>query len=120
MVIYTPGTTGEPKGALISNANVMQLAQMSTEEFKVTPADSVYPTFLCHIAEKIFTLFIPLTSGAVTHLVSRSKPYNLTSQSHYCLSWRSENLGRMHSRINLKMKDALAQAVTLSVGLVGR
>ena len=66
MVIYTSGTTGEPKGALISNANVMQLAQMSTAEFKVTPADSVLSYLPLHIAEKIFTLFIPLTSSRDT------------------------------------------------------
>ena len=109
MVIYTSGTTGEPKGALISNANVMQLAQMSTAEFKVTPADSVLSYLpLCHIAEKIFTLFIPLTSGAVTHFGESIE----TVQSDLAEVSPTVFLGvpriweRMHSRINLKMKDA--------------
>ena len=109
MVIYTSGTTGEPKGALISNANVMQLAHMSTSEFKVTPDDSVLSYLpLCHIAEKIFTLFIPLTSGAVTHFGESIE----TVQSDLAEVSPTVFLGvpriweRMHSRINLKMKDA--------------
>ena len=109
MVIYTSGTTGEPKGALISNANVMQLAHMSTAEFKVTPEDSVLSYLpLCHIAEKIFTLFIPLTSGAVTHFGESIE----TIQSDLAEVSPTVFLGvpriweRMHSRINLKMKDA--------------
>ena len=109
MVIYTSGTTGEPKGALISNANVMQLAHMSTSEFQVTPEDSVLSYIpLCHIAEKIFTLFIPLTSGAVTHFGESIE----TVQSDLAEVSPTVFLGvpriweRMHSRINLKMKDA--------------
>jgi len=109
MVIYTSGTTGEPKGALISNANVMQLAHMSTSEFQVTPEDSVLSYLpLCHIAEKIFTLFIPLTSGAVTHFGESIE----TVQSDLAEVSPTVFLGvpriweRMHSRINLKMKDA--------------
>ena len=109
MVIYTSGTTGEPKGALISNANVMQLAHMSTSEFQVTPDDSVLSYLpLCHIAEKIFTLFIPLTSGAVTHFGESIE----TVQSDLAEVSPTVFLGvpriweRMHSRINLKMKDA--------------
>ena len=84
---------------------------MSTAEFKVTPADSVLSYLpLCHIAEKIFTLFIPLTSGAVTHLVNQLKPYNLTLRSlTNCLSRRSKNLGTHAFAYKSQMKDELAQ-----------
>ncbi len=109
MVIYTSGTTGEPKGALISNANVMQLAHMSTAEFKVSPQDSVLSYLpLCHIAEKIFTLFIPLTSGAVTHFGESIETIqaDLAEVSPTVFLGVPRIWERMHSRINLKMKDA--------------
>ena len=68
MVVYTSGTTGPPKGALLSSRNVLEVSRAFNEEMGFTPDDTVLSYLpLCHVAEKIFTLFLPLTVGAVVH-----------------------------------------------------
>ena len=68
MVIYTSGTTGPPKGAMISNANVMGPTRGAAAVFNAQPTDTLLSYLpLCHVAEKIFSLFLPLQVGAVVH-----------------------------------------------------
>ncbi len=68
MVVYTSGTTGQPKGALISSANVVASADAMVPALGVTAKDTLLSYLpLCHVAEKIFTLFLPLSTGAVVH-----------------------------------------------------
>ena len=68
MVIYTSGTTGPPKGALLSSANVTSTSDQTAELLGVTKHDTLLSYLpLCHVAEKIFTLFLPLTAGSIVH-----------------------------------------------------
>jgi len=68
MVVYTSGTTGQPKGALISSQNVIPSAEQMVPLLGITERDFLLSYLpLCHVAEKIFTFFIPLTTGAVVH-----------------------------------------------------
>jgi long-chain acyl-CoA synthetase len=68
MVVYTSGTTGPPKGALLSSRNVLELSSGFAARMGMSDRDRVLSYLpLCHVAEKIFSLFIPLTTGAVVH-----------------------------------------------------
>ncbi|MBL4636400.1 MAG: long-chain fatty acid--CoA ligase [Kofleriaceae bacterium] len=68
MVIYTSGTTGAPKGALISSRNALATSEGISSVFNVSDADTVLSYLpLCHVAEKIFSLFMPMSSGVVVH-----------------------------------------------------
>ncbi|MDQ3335477.1 MAG: AMP-binding protein [Myxococcota bacterium] len=68
MVVYTSGTTGPPKGAMISSRNILEVAQPFQEKMGFTDRDTVLSYLpLCHVAEKIVSMFTPLTSGAVVH-----------------------------------------------------
>lgn len=68
MVVYTSGTTGPPKGAMLSPSNVLSSAEAMVPALGVGPGDSMLSYLpLCHVAEKIFTFFLPLCSGAVVH-----------------------------------------------------
>jgi long-chain acyl-CoA synthetase len=68
MVIYTSGTTGNPKGALLSSHNVLETSHAFNAQVGFTSDDTVLSYLpLCHVAEKIFSLFLPLTIGAVVH-----------------------------------------------------
>jgi long-chain acyl-CoA synthetase len=68
MVIYTSGTTGAPKGAMISSANVLGTAPDFVAALGIGPEDTMLSYLpLCHVAEKIFSIFIPLAAGCVVH-----------------------------------------------------
>ena len=64
ILVYTSGTTGPPKGAMITHANV--LFQLRNNK-KVLPYDEQERTLaflpLCHIAERMFTTFTQLSTG---------------------------------------------------------
>ena len=68
MVVYTSGTTGTPKGALVTHRNVTGSADITAAWTRWTHQDSVLSYLpLCHLAEKIFSLYLPLTTGSVVH-----------------------------------------------------
>ena len=68
MVIYTSGTTGAPKGAMISSANVLETSPLFVDALGIGPSDTMLSYLpLCHVAEKIFSIFIPLSAGCVVH-----------------------------------------------------
>lgn len=67
-IIYTSGTTARPKGVLLSHRNMLTLSPANRDIFAATEQDTLLSYLpLCHVAEKIFTQFIPLTAGSVVH-----------------------------------------------------
>jgi len=68
VIVYTSGTTAQPKGALLSSHGMLSLSEVQLEEFDGSEHDTLLSYLpLCHVAEKIFSEFTPLTTGAVVH-----------------------------------------------------
>ncbi len=68
MVVYTSGTTGHPKGAMLSSKNALEVSSAFNKTMGFGEGDTVLSYLpLCHVAEKILSLFLPLTSGAIVH-----------------------------------------------------
>jgi long-chain acyl-CoA synthetase len=68
MIVYTSGTTGQPKGAMLSSANVCEPTDAIAKMLNVTERDAVLSYLpLCHVAEKIYSVNLPLATGLVVH-----------------------------------------------------
>lgn len=68
VIVYTSGTTAQPKGALLTSNSMLSLSAVYLEQFGGGPDDALLSYLpLCHVAEKIFTQFTPLSCGAVVH-----------------------------------------------------
>jgi long-chain acyl-CoA synthetase len=109
MVVYTSGTTGPPKGALISSANALVTSATMVQMLGVTGSDQVLSYLpLCHVAEKIFTLFLPLTVGGVVHFGESidTVQQDLIEVSPTVFLGVPRIWEKMHASITLKMKDS--------------
>lgn len=109
MVVYTSGTTGQPKGALISGRNAMEIAPGVAQMLGVTPDDQLLSYLpLCHVAEKIFTYFTPLTGGAVVHFGESIETVrqDLAEVSPTIFLGVPRIWEKMHASVTLKMKDS--------------
>jgi long-chain acyl-CoA synthetase len=57
VIVYTSGTTGPPKGAMISHANLMAAARSASQLYDVSNDDEVLSYLpLCHIAERLISV----------------------------------------------------------------
>jgi long-chain acyl-CoA synthetase len=109
MIVYTSGTTGPPKGAMISSGNVVDIASAFAPVIGATTADTLLSYLpLCHVAEKIFTLFIPLTVGATVHFGESiaTVRQDLREVSPTIFLGVPRIWEKMHASVTLKMKDA--------------
>jgi long-chain acyl-CoA synthetase len=72
-IVFTSGTTGEPKGAMLSHRNILSCARTMTTVLPFGPRDrlvSVLP--LSHLYEQVLGFIAPLTVGAsIVYPVSR-------------------------------------------------
>ena len=70
ILVYTSGTTGPPKGAMISNRNLIFIAQAFHEFYPITPEDeSVVYLPLCHITERLLSVFLPLARCSTVNFI---------------------------------------------------
>ena len=109
IIVYTSGTTGPPKGAMISHRNLLATAAATDEPFDARPGDELLSYLpLCHIAERLFTVIGGMYSGYTVNfgepdgeLVTHLQEVQPTILLGVPRVWE-----RMLAGIQIRMKDA--------------
>ncbi len=81
-ILYTSGTTGRPKGALLTHRNIIANAQAATEVIHVTHKDR-FVVFLPLFHSFTYTVcvIIPLITGAMISLLPSVRPFTRVVKS---------------------------------------
>ena len=109
LLVYTSGTTGRPKGAMISHRNVI-FQLRNADAFIPLGTDDEQLAFLplCHIAERTFTTFLPLRSGAIANFAEsvETVPENVREVAPTTFFAVPRIWERFYSGITIRMKEA--------------
>ncbi len=81
-VLYTSGTTGRPKGALLTHRNILSNALAATEVIHITGKDR-FVVFLPLFHSFTYTVcvILPLITGAMISLLPSVRPFNRVVKS---------------------------------------
>jgi len=112
-LVYTSGTTGAPKGAMILNRNVVFQMGCAPDYLDVRPGDkSVSFLPLCHIAERMASAFNPLAVGLTVHFPENAGTVaqDLREVAPHVIFAPPRFWEKMHSQIELFLRDAVAPA----------
>ncbi len=102
-IVYTSGTTGRPKGVMLSHGNILSNAWSALQTFAIYPSDrflSFLP--LSHMLERMSGYYLPMMSGA-TVAYARSVALlaeDLISQQPTILVSVPRIYERVYTRIN--------------------
>jgi long-chain acyl-CoA synthetase len=125
ILVYTSGTTGPPKGAMLSHRNI--LFQLGYADFLAEPREgdqqlSFLP--LSHVAERTFTVFYPLRTGATVNFAESidTVPDNIREVAPAVFFAVPRIWEKFYSAVALRMREAtwlgrLAYRWALGVGM---
>lgn len=111
-VVYTSGTTGKPKGVMLSHANILSNAHAGISAIDVSPTD-LFLSFLplSHMLERTAGYYIPMMAGACVAF-SRGVP-QLAEDLVTVKPTMLIAVPRIFERVHAKISTALPQGPKL-------
>ena len=109
LMIFTSGSTGRPKAAMISYGNVNGMALGTDGIYHCTPADAMVSYLpLCHVAEQIYSVYLPLLSGAVVNFAEslRTIQTDLREIAPTLFLGVPRIWEKLHASIEIKIREA--------------
>ncbi|MFA1550270.1 amino acid adenylation domain-containing protein [Actinomadura chokoriensis] len=74
-ILYTSGSTGEPKGVCISHRNALAFVEWAAAELRATPEDRFANHAPFHFDLSVLDLYVAFSCGASVHLVPQGTAY---------------------------------------------
>ncbi|HZQ00483.1 MAG TPA: AMP-binding protein [Reyranella sp.] len=109
LLVYTSGTTGPPKGSMLAHRNVI-FQLINADAFIPVVPDGEQLAFLplCHIAERTFTSFLPLRTGAIANFAEsvETVPENVREVAPTIFFAVPRIWERFYSGIAIRMREA--------------
>lgn len=107
-MVYTSGTTGHPKGCMITHQNHLYNVYAIQDIFRFTEEDSVVSYLpLCHILERGVSIALPLAFGYTVNFAESidTVQANIQEISPTCFVAVPRILEKMHSALRIKLED---------------
>jgi len=109
ILVYTSGTTGPPKGVMLSHRNLDWACRGFTELLQPGPRDELLSFLpLCHIAERTVTVFNQVVNGTVVNFAENLDTIreNLAEVRPHIFFAVPRIWEKLYNAIELKMRDA--------------
>jgi long-chain acyl-CoA synthetase len=109
ILVYTSGTTGKPKGAMISHRNILATLDGYQDSFPQGPEDERMAFLpLCHIAERLGGQYHSLYSGSVLNFVENPEtvPENVREIAPTVFTAVPRVWEKFYSGVQIRLKEA--------------
>jgi long-chain acyl-CoA synthetase len=109
ILVYTSGTTGKPKGAMISHRNILATLDGYQDAFPQGPEDERMAFLpLCHIAERLGGQYHSLYSGSVLNFVENPEtvPENVREIAPTVFTAVPRVWEKFYSGVQIRLKEA--------------
>ena len=108
IMVYTSGTTGRPKGAMISHKNIIASVNALRQVNRVDESDEILCYLpLCHVAERVISFFQAILAGYVVNFAESmdTVPENLREISPTYVFCPPRIWEKFHSKVSYDIQE---------------